>query len=145
MSLTCLLPQGCLEEEQLEVFFEEEELLISAYLEEHADVFSSLIKVLEITELKSTLNAYGRYTFFAPDDNAFKKFCEDRGKGSVEEFDKDYLVTLVKYHLIDIELESSYFRDGVIQDTTYSGDYLVITFSETQVMLQGEDVHLRAV
>jgi len=150
MSLTCLLPQGCLEEEQLEVFFEEEELLISAYLEEHADVYSSLIKVLEITEFKSTLNAYGRYTFFAPDDNAFNKFCEDRGKGSVEEFDKDYLVTLVKYHLIDIELESSYFRDGVIQDTTYSGDYLVITFSEggletilvNDALITDRDIHV---
>ena len=150
MSLTCLLPQGCLEEEPLEVFFEEEELLISAYLEEHADVYSSLLKVLEITELKSTLNAYGRYTFFAPDDNAFKKFCEDRGKGSVEEFEKDYLVTLVKYHLIDIELESSYFRDGVIQDTTYSGDYLVITFSEggletilvNDALITDRDIHV---
>jgi len=150
MSLTCLLPQGCLEEKPLEVFFEEEELLISAYLEEHADVYSSLIKVLEITEFKSTLNAYGRYTFFAPDDNAFKKFCEDRGKGSVEEFEKDYLVTLVKYHLIDIELESSYFRDGVIQDTTYSGDYLVITFSEggletilvNDALITDRDIHV---
>lgn len=130
VSLTCIMLQNCKEEEPLEVFFEEEELLISAYLEEHNDVFSSLIKVLEITELKNTLNAYGHYTFFAPDDNAFKKFCEDNGKSSIEEFEKEYLVTLVKYHLIDVKLESSYFRDGAIQDTTYSGDYLVITFSE---------------
>ncbi len=130
VSLTCLLLHGCREEEPVEVFFEEEELLISAYLEEHADKYSSLIRVLEITELKNTLNAYGHYTFFAPDDNAFKQFCEDNEKNTVEGFEKDYLVTLVKYHLIDVELESSYFRDGAIQDTTYSGDYLVITFSE---------------
>jgi uncharacterized surface protein with fasciclin (FAS1) repeats len=125
-----MLLHGCREEETLEVFFEEEELLISAYLEEHADKYSSLIRVLEIAGLKNTLNAYGHYTFFAPDNDAFQKFCEDHGKGSVEDFEKDYLVTLVRYHLIDVEMESSYFRDGAIPDTTYSGDYLVITFSE---------------
>ena len=130
MTLTSIMLCGCREEEPLEVFFEEEELLISAYLEEHADEYSTLIRVLEIAELKTTLNAYGHYTFFAPDNDAFQKFCEDNGKGSVEDFEKDYLVTLVRYHLIDVELESSYFRDGAIPDTTYSGDYLVITFSE---------------
>ncbi|KPK83559.1 MAG: hypothetical protein AMS27_12500 [Bacteroides sp. SM23_62_1] len=125
----CIL-MGCMKEEPLEVFFEEEELLISDYLEEHQDKYSSLVQVLEITELKNTLNAYGHYTFFAPDNNAFQEFCNENGKSSITDFEKDYLTTLVKYHLIDIELESSYFRDGVIQDTTYTGDNLVITFSE---------------
>jgi uncharacterized surface protein with fasciclin (FAS1) repeats len=113
-----------------EVFFEEDELLISDYLGQHTDKYSTLIKVLEITDLKNTLNAYGHYTFFAPDNNAFNEFCALSGKSSVEDFDKGYLVTLIRYHLIDIEIESSYFRDGVIPDTTYSGDYLVISFSE---------------
>jgi uncharacterized surface protein with fasciclin (FAS1) repeats len=123
------LLMSCQEEETIELFFEEEELLISAYLEEHSEEYSSLIKVLEITNLKTTLNAYGHYTFFAPDDNAFDKFLAENGKSSLEEFDSDYLTTLVRYHLLDLEIESSYFRDGVIQDTTFSGDHLVITFS----------------
>ncbi len=150
VSLAFILLLGCREEEPLEVFFEEEELLISAYLEEHSDKYSTLIRVLEIAELKNTLNAYGHYTFFAPDNDAFQNFCADNGKGSVEEFDKDYLVTVVKYHLIDVELESSYFRDGVIQDTTYTGDYLVITFSEggletilvNDALIKDRDIHV---
>ena len=121
---------GCREEEPIEVFFEEDELLIADYLEEHADKYSSLIRVLEITDLKNTLNTYGHYTFFAPDNDAFSDFCTRSGKASVEEFDKEYLKILVKYHLIDIEIESSYFRDGAITDTTYTGDYLVIAFAE---------------
>jgi uncharacterized surface protein with fasciclin (FAS1) repeats len=124
------LGNGCREEIPTEVFFQEDELLISAYLEEHSEEFSSLIRVLDITDLKNTLNAYGHYTFFAPDNDAFSDFCEASGKSSVDEFDKEYLINLVRYHLIDIELESAYFRDGAIPDTTYSGDYLVITFSE---------------
>ena len=120
---------GCREEESLEVFFEEEELLITAYLEEHPEDYSSLIRVLELTNLKSTLNAYGHYTFFAPDNLAFEAFLAEQGKSSLDEFDTDFLTTLVRYHLLDQEIESSYFRDGVIQDTTFSGDRLVITLS----------------
>jgi uncharacterized surface protein with fasciclin (FAS1) repeats len=127
---TFFLIISCRPDPSIEVFFQEDELLISTYLEEHADKYSSLIRVLEITDLKNTLNAYGNYTFFAPDNDAFKEFCAQSGKSSVDDFEKEFLVTLVRYHLIDIQIESSYFKDGVITDTTYSGDYLVITFSE---------------
>jgi uncharacterized surface protein with fasciclin (FAS1) repeats len=120
---------ACQKEEAVEVFFSEDELLISAYLEEHSEAYSSLVRILEITSLKATLNAYGHYTFFAPDDDAFEAFLAQQGKSSVEEFDPDFLTTLIQYHLLDIEIESSYFRNGVIQDTTYSGDHLVISFS----------------
>jgi uncharacterized surface protein with fasciclin (FAS1) repeats len=120
---------SCQEEDGFEVFFEEDELLISDYLEQHSEKYSSMIRILELTNLKTTLNAYGRYTFFAPDDDAFNEFLVQQGKSSVEEFDPAYLTTLVRYHLLDIEIESAYFRDGVIPDTTYSGDHLVITFS----------------
>jgi uncharacterized surface protein with fasciclin (FAS1) repeats len=121
---------SCQEDEPVEVFFEEDELQISAYLEQHNDEFSTLIEVMEITGLENTLNAYGHYTFFAPDNEAFDEFCASFGKSSVRDFDTDYLTTLVRYHLIDVAIESAYFRDGAIPDTTYSGDYLVITFSE---------------
>jgi uncharacterized surface protein with fasciclin (FAS1) repeats len=141
---------SCWEEPRDEVFFEEDELNISAYLDEHTDKYSSLIRVLEITDLKKTLNAYGHYTFFAPDNDAFSEYCSQSGKSSVDEFDKEFLVTLVQYHLIDIEIESSYFKDGVIQDTTYSGDYLVITFAEgglesihvNDALIRERDIHV---
>ncbi len=120
---------NCKKEVFTESFFEEDELLISAYLEEHVDQYSTLLTILELTQLKSTLNAYGHYTFFAPDDDAFDVFMEQQGVSTVEEFGLEYLINLVKYHLLGIEIESSYFRDGVIQDTTFSGDNLVVTFS----------------
>ncbi|MFO7670485.1 MAG: fasciclin domain-containing protein [Bacteroidales bacterium] len=121
---------NCKEDQYPERFFTEDELLISDYLEENSESYSTLIQVLEITNLKSTLNAYGHFTFFAPDNEAFETFLSEQGKTSVEEFAPEYLTALVKYHLLNIEIESSYFRDGVIQDTTYSGDHLVVRFSE---------------
>lgn len=130
LMLAGLLFTTCKKERFDEVFYTEDELLISAYLEEHMDDYSILIRVLELTNLKSTLNAYGHYTFFVPDNHAFDQFLSEQGKSTVDDFDVEYLTTLVRYHLLDVEIESSYFRDGVIQDTTYSGDHLVVTFSE---------------
>jgi len=120
----------CKQDDTIEVFYEEEELLISAYLEEHSDKFSTLLRVLEITNIKPILNAYGHYTFFAPDNSGFELFCQDYGFASVDEFDTDYLVNLIKYHLLDVELEISFLPNGVLEDTTYSGDNLVFTFEE---------------
>jgi uncharacterized surface protein with fasciclin (FAS1) repeats len=130
ITVSILFAAACTKERYDEIFFEEEELLISAYLEAHEDTYGTLIRVLELTGLKSTLNAYGHYTFFAPDDEAFDAFLDENGKSSIEEFELDFLINMVKYHLLNIEIESSYFRDGVIQDTTLSGDHLVVTFSE---------------
>lgn len=128
--LLVIISPGCKKDNFSEVFFEEDELLISDYLEEHEEDFSTMIRVLEVTGLKATLNAYGHYTFFVPDNQAFENFCIEKGKASVEDFDVGYLTNLVKYHLLNIVIESAYFRDGVIQDTTFSGDRLVVTFSE---------------
>lgn len=130
MVFLAILSVNCRKDELYEVFFEEDELLISDYLEAHEEEYSSMIRVLELTGLKATLNAYGHYTFFVPDDQAFEDFCAGRGKASVDEFDVPYLTNLVKYHLLNIKIESAYFSDGVIQDTTFSGDHLVVTFSE---------------
>ena len=132
---------GCNVEELPETFYKEEDLLISSYLEEHPDEFSSLLEVLEITNLKPILNAYGHYTFFAPDDDAFDLFCRENGCSCVEDFDIEYLKTLVKYHLLDIDIETSFLPNGVLSDTTFTGDNLVFTFNEgglNSIMINGE-------
>jgi uncharacterized surface protein with fasciclin (FAS1) repeats len=131
IAVACLLlVTGCQEENPNEVFYEEEELLITAYLEEHSSTYSTLLRVLEITNIKSILNAYGHYTFFAPDNNAFTEFCQEQGCGSVDDFEVSYLTMLVKYHLLDIEMETHFLPNGVLPDTSFSGDNLIFSFSE---------------
>jgi uncharacterized surface protein with fasciclin (FAS1) repeats len=120
----------CKDNDLSETFYSEDELLISAYLEEHSSEFSTLVKVLEITDLKSVLNAYGHYTFFAPDNEAFVKFCEESGHTSVEEFDKEFLTALVKFHLLNKDLETTFLPNGVLGDTSFTGDNLVFSFLE---------------
>jgi uncharacterized surface protein with fasciclin (FAS1) repeats len=120
----------CGQENTGEVFYKEDELPITAYLETNADNYSTLLEILDITGFGPVLNAYGHYTFFAPDNNAFSEYLHAYGYTSVDEFDVSFLKTLVKYHLISNEIETSYLPNGVLSDTTYTGDNLVFAFGE---------------
>lgn len=124
-----------------DVFYHEDELLISDYLELHEENYSSLLEVLDITGMKAALNAYGHYTFFVPDNSAFEKFVSDYGHNSLSDFDTEFLKSLVRFHLIGKEIETSYLPDGVLSDTTYSGDNLVFDFGEgglNNIQINGE-------
>jgi uncharacterized surface protein with fasciclin (FAS1) repeats len=138
-----LIFSACKEKEAPESFYSEDELLITAYLTEHSDVYSTLLEVLEITGTSSVLNAYGHYTFFAPDNDAFNEFCKNNNKNSVSEFSKDYLTTLVKYHLLNKDIETNFLPNGVLPDTNFTGDNLVFNFSEggvNSITVNGEAV-----
>jgi len=139
--LMLLFLNSCGADVSPESFYTEEKLLISDYLENHKDKFSDLLQVLDITGLKATLNAYGHYTFFAPDNDAFEAFIKENGYTSISDFSKDYLVTLVKFHLLNKAMQTSYFPNGVLSDTTYSGDNLVFSFEEgglSSIYVNGE-------
>jgi uncharacterized surface protein with fasciclin (FAS1) repeats len=123
------LPQ-CGSDQGNDMFYKENELQITSYLAAHADTYSTLLEVLQITGIQPALNAYGHFTFFAPDNDAFAALIAASGHTSVKEFDVSYLTTLVKYHLINKEVETSYLPDGVLADTTWSGDNLVFDFGE---------------
>ena len=134
-------PAAMRQDQGNDVFYKENELLISAYLEAHSDTYSTLLEVLQITGIEPVLNAYGHFTFFAPDNNAFTAFIAASGYSSIGEFDVSYLTTLVKYHLINKEIETSYLPNGVLADTTWSGDNLVFDFGEgglSNVLINGK-------
>jgi len=137
-----LFVHGCKDDSGgLDTFYEEEDLLISSYLREHEEAYSTLSTVLEMTGLEAILDAYGHYTFFAPDNDAFIQFCDKMGYSSVTEMDVGYLKILIKYHLLNKEIETSFMPNGVFEDTTYTGDNLVSSFSEggiTNIMINSE-------
>ncbi len=127
---TFLIFMQCNRNEPIEVFYSEDEMLISAYLETHTEKYSTLLEVLEITGIKPILNAYGHYTFFAPDNDAFDEFISAYGHTSIRDFEVSFLESLIRYHLIGKEIETNYLPNGVLDDTTFTGDNLVFTFGE---------------
>jgi len=137
--IALLLPNNSCKEEDYKPFYNDDELLITSYFREK-DQFSELYNILEYTDLENTFDVYGTYTFFAPDNDAFKKFYEAHGKNSYTDFSKEELNVLIRYHVLASLIETSNFGDGTLPDTTLTGDWLAVRFLDTggEIMVNKE-------
>lgn len=97
------------------------------YFKQHPEDFSELSKVLEVSETASFLNAYGAYTFFAPDNNAVKAYLKDHNKSTVEEVSAEEWKDFVKFHLLEDSVATAKFTDGKLPSLTMYGQYLITT------------------
>ena len=82
------------------------------------------------TNLSSTLDTYGPYTFFAPDNNAFRQYIINKGKTSLNDFTNDQLKTILLYLIVPTRLYSSSFVQGPQSVASGSGDFLTLDISK---------------
>ncbi|GAB3648437.1 hypothetical protein GCM10028791_12190 [Echinicola sediminis] len=97
---------------------------ISGYLRQNPDQFSSLSKILEISETEGYLGAYGLYTFFAPNNAAVDTYLSENDL-SLEGLSVDQAKDIVRYHLLKDTISTSSFTDGKLPIPTEYGKYLV--------------------
>lgn len=66
-------------------------------------------EALQSDSLLSTLASYGKYTIFAPTNDAINEFIVEKGYSSFEELkaDKEKLDEMLRYHIIDGEANSA--------------------------------------
>lgn len=97
---------------------------ITGFFEQESSQFSEFQKALKLTGNASYLAAYGTYTVFAPNNDAFKLFLEEQGKTSLEQVDLDVLKDVIKLHIIQDTISTTSFTDGKIKKPTALGQYL---------------------
>ena len=104
----------------------------ASYMEKTDSLQLSLwVELLKHTGLYNALNLAGSYTCFVPDNNAMKAYLTTAGKQKISDLPVDVAKNLVKYHTINGALYSAVgFDEGVIPDSTASGDYLATTFNK---------------
>ena len=102
----------------------DDRLNITGYFEADPTAYSTFTKALILTGNASYLNAYGKYTVFAPTDEAFKGFLSDQGKTSIDQVDINLLKDLVKLHIIEDTISTTAFTDGKISKATALGQFL---------------------
>jgi uncharacterized surface protein with fasciclin (FAS1) repeats len=102
-----------------------DEVNITGYLQQHADKFSSFLKILSITGDEGFLGVYGAYTAFVPDNDAIAIYLQATGKTAVENIDVQELKDLVKFHLLQDTISTSSFSDGKLPKLTMYGQYLI--------------------
>ncbi len=90
---------------------------------------SIAVQALEKTGLAATLNTYGPFTFFAPDNNAFRTFFKNVGKSGLDAFAKDSLTTIMTYHILPTRLKAAEFVQGPQAVSTGRGDFISIDIS----------------
>lgn len=110
---------------------EKEEQLISEILLERTDM-DQTIAASERVYIWNLLKTYGTYTFFAPSNDAWKKYLERKGLNSVDEIEQETLEAIFEYHILPIEKLTLIFKNGLMDeaDSTVNGDLLYMDLTE---------------
>jgi len=97
---------------------------IAAYLQRYPEKFSMISEIIEKSGTEGILAAYGKYTLFAPTNDAISSWLSKQPKTSINDYTKDELRDLIKVHLIPDTVSTASFTDGKIKQLTYFGQYL---------------------
>ncbi|WP_205509573.1 fasciclin domain-containing protein [Longitalea arenae] len=91
---------------------------------------SIAVEALERTNMSATLNTYGPFTFFIPDNNAFRKLFASRAKKTLEDFSDEELKTMLVYHILPARIKSAEFIQGPQATPTGRGDFITLDISK---------------
>ncbi|MDD3077829.1 MAG: fasciclin domain-containing protein [Paludibacter sp.] len=116
----------------------------ATYMENHDSLDVSLwVSLLKHADLFNTLNLQSGYTCFVPDNEAMQAFLTRKGYASVDDISVADAKLLIRYHTIpNVKYSSVDFEEGLISDSTATGDYLSTTFLDNggQVQINTEAV-----
>lgn len=91
---------------------------------------SLAVQALDKAKMSSILDTYGPFTFFAPDNQAFRKYLKNINKTSISDFSDEDIKTLMTYHLLATRLRAADFIPGPQPFTTGRGDYIALDISK---------------
>jgi uncharacterized surface protein with fasciclin (FAS1) repeats len=119
----CVALYSCSEElPDGKLYITEDQQQISAFLEERPDM-TITTEVLKRSGYYNLFNSYGRYTFFAPTDDAWREYLTSAGKGSIDDLTDAQCVELFDFHALQTSVNLKAMRTGFFSynDTTMSG------------------------
>ena len=83
-----------------ETMYTSQKMTAGAFLEANSDRFSEFITLLKRTPYFSLMTTYGRYTLFAPTNEAMSEYVETSGYGTVANIPETICDSLVRTHII---------------------------------------------
>jgi len=87
--------------------------MIDDYMSTKDSSLTEFAAIIEKTGYQGTLHAYGTYTCFAPTNAAINAWCQEKfGVSSWKSLSVDTLKDMVRFHLINDTISTSYFEDG---------------------------------
>jgi uncharacterized surface protein with fasciclin (FAS1) repeats len=124
-----------------EIYQVYDEKMLDEIMEENH--LSEFLSIVEKGELRGTIHAYGKYTLFAPNNEAVSAYLQKTGKTSASALSKEEAEAIVKYHLIrvmdpDTTLLTTDFVDGRLRYPNFLRKYLT-----TKTEAEDSDVFIR--
>jgi uncharacterized surface protein with fasciclin (FAS1) repeats len=128
----CLFLPGLMEACKKDSFsYQEQNRQVLAFdMIQQDTTLSIAVKALEKAKMAATLNTYGPFTFFIPDNSAFRNFFAARGKTGVDDFTEEDLKTILIYHILPTRLKSAEFVQGPQATPTGRGDFITLDISK---------------
>lgn len=113
----------------------------ATYMESDSTLGVSLwVKLLRHADMFNTINLQASYTCFVPHDDAMRSYLQKKGLAEVSAMDKAAAQLLVRFHTIKGARYSSVdFTNGLMPDSTASGDYLSTRFLDNGGLVQIND------
>ncbi len=100
---------------------------IATRLESEPGKFSQWVDLLKHADMFNTMNLKASYTAFVPTNEGIDKYLQAHGYASVNDVPVSEAELLIKYHTIKgHEYPQTKFVNGLLPDTTATGDYLSI-------------------
>lgn len=130
-SLICLalLFTACYNKDYSKREFKANEQVIANYLKsDTVENTSEFAKILEKTGYMDLLATWGNFTVFVPTNDAVQQFLTENGKSSIDDFSNEFLLSLVKSHLLASAFASYDMGQGRLADSTLNGNYLTISY-----------------
>lgn len=102
----------------------------ATYMENDSTLNVSLwVQLLKHADMFNTINLQASYTCFVPDNEAMTLYMQQQGVTTVEALNKEKARLLVRFHTVPGAKYSSVdFTNGLLPDSTASGDYLATRF-----------------
>lgn len=127
--LTLLLVLNACKEEPFSFQESQRQVLMMDVIRQDTSL-SIAVQALEKAKMAGTLNTYGPFTFFAPDNSAFRKYFKNQGKSGLNDYTEEEVKTLMIYHVLPARLKASEFIQGPQTYATGRGDYITIDISK---------------
>ena len=110
-SICAVMLPACLREQVPANYYTFTDDTIASFLEKNSDDFSTFIDILKKAKVWGEMQTYGTYTCFAPTNEAFSRYFEEKGIGSVDDLDYAECDTIARTHLLD----RSYYTTDMVE------------------------------
>ena len=143
----CVLLFGmssCVDELQTENFYTFTGKTITDYVEEE-EALSMFKEVLERTSepnMLSLLDAYGEYTCFAPNNDAFKAYLEELGLTEVSQLRDGECDTIARNHIIKVAYPTTEMPEDVLSQPNMNERYIQISIDTASRILVNLDAEI---